>query len=189
MSNVTELLLQIEAGNRTVVDELMPLLYSELRGLAQRQLRAERRNHTLSPTALVHEAYLKLVDQEKVQWQNRAHFLAIASQAMRRILINYANARRAQKRGGGQALVTFDEAAVISEAKPELLVELDDALKRLESLDERQAKIVEFSFFGGLTHREIATVLGVSVPTVRRDWRFAKAWLNRELSASGSKRT
>jgi RNA polymerase sigma factor (TIGR02999 family) len=159
----------------------MPLVYDELRRIAQRSLRGERRSHTLSATALVHEAYLKLVDQTRVTWQNRAHFYAVAAQAMRRILVNYAEARKAQKRGGGQGLVTFDDELMGTETRAEELVQLDEALTRLKSLSERQASVVEYHFFGGLTHEEIAEVLGVSLPTVRRDWRLAKAWLTREL--------
>ncbi len=173
-------------GNRTVVNELLPLLYDELKRLAERQLRHERKDHTLNATALIHEAYLKLVDQRNVVWQNRAHFLAVAAQAMRRILVNYANSRRAQKRGGGNIVVTFDENAFVPEARAELICEIDEALLRLRELDDRQSKVVECRFFGGLTHEETAEALGVSVPTVRRDWRMARAWLSREISQRGS---
>jgi len=166
------------------VDALIPLVYQELRQLAHRQLAGERRGHTLNTTALVHEAYFKLVDQQRVGWQNRAHFFAIASQAMRRILINYANSRLAEKRGSGQPLATFDERSVVREARAEELVALDETLSELAKLNERQSKVVEYQFFGGLTHEEIAEVLSVSVPTVRRDWRLARAWLSRELNRS-----
>ncbi|MCI0693443.1 sigma-70 family RNA polymerase sigma factor [candidate division KSB1 bacterium] len=180
-NQITQLLLDLSGGNRAAVDALMPLVYEELRQLAHRQLRQERQGHTLNTTALVHEAYLKLIDQQRVNWQNRAHFFALAAQAMRRILINYANNRLAQKRGGGQFLVTFNEQSVVQEARAEELVALDEALSTLAKLNARQSQVVEFQFFGGLRHEEIAEVLGVSVPTVRRDWRLARAWLSREL--------
>ena len=144
-------------------------------------LRGERRDHTLNATALVHEAYIKLIDQDKITWQNRAHFFGIASQAMRRILINYANARIAQKRGGNQVLATFIDDKMKRESKPEELIALDEALKKLEQINERQSKIIEQWFFVGMNHEEIAEILEVSVPTVRRDFRLAKAWLSREL--------
>jgi len=138
--------------------------------LAHGQLRGERKDHTLNATALVHEAYLKIVGQNRVSWQNRAHFFAIASQAMRRILINYANGRLAQKRGGGQPMVTFNEEFMNQDVRAEDLIALDAAMTKLQTLNERQAKVVEYRFFGGLTHDEIAEVLKVSTPTVRRDW-------------------
>lgn len=178
---ITRLLVQLADGNRTVVDSVLPLIYEELHELAERQLRGERSDHTLNATALVHEAYLKLIDQNRVSWQSRAHFLAIAARAMRRILINYANARRAQKRGGGQIFTTYDEDLEPRETHVEELIELDVALSKLEALSERQSKVVEYRFFGGLNHEEIAEVLGVSVPTVRRDWQLARAYLSREL--------
>ena len=185
-AQVTRLLHEIEGGNRTVVNELLPLLYEELKQIADRGLRRERSNHTLNATALVHEAYFKLVDQKKVTWQNRAHFLAIAAQAMRRILINYAQSRKAQKRGGGEYLATFDENLFVPEARAKILIDLDEALSRLREFEERQCKIIECRFFAGLNYEEIAEALGVSVPTIRRDWRLAKAWLNRELSLNSS---
>lgn len=183
-NEITQLLIDLSGGNRAAVDVLMPLIYEELRQIAHRRLRQERQGHTLNTTALVHEAYLKLIDQKQVNWQNRAHFFAIASQAMRRILINYANSRLTDKRGGGQPLATFDEQSVVREARAEELVVLDEALSELTKLNERQSKVVEYQFFGGLTHEEIAEVLSVSVPTVRRDWRLARAWLSRELERS-----
>lgn len=180
--DVTALLGRLASGNAEVVDSLMPLVYDELRAMARRQLRRERVNHTLSATALVHEAYLKLVDQKNVDWKNRAHFYAIASQAMRRILINYAHRRRAGKRGGGEALVTFDEELAPVESRAEDLLQLDEALERLQVMSERQCRGVVYRFFGGMTQQEIAEVLGVSVQTVRLDWRLARAWLSRELA-------
>jgi RNA polymerase sigma factor (TIGR02999 family) len=180
-NDVTQLLFDLSNGNRGAVDMLMPLVYKEMHQLAHMHLRGERKNHTLNATALVHEAYMKLVDQDKITWQNRAHFFGIASQSMRRILINYANARVAQKRGGDQVLATFVDDKMKRESKPEELIALDEALKKLEQLNERQSKIIEHWFFVGLNHEEIAEVLGVSLPTVRRDFRMAKAWLSREL--------
>jgi len=180
---VTQMLVQLTGGSRAVVDALMPLVYEELHRIAERSLSRERHEHTLNATALVHEAYLKLVDQERITWQNRAHFYGIAAQAMRRILVNYAEARKAQKRGGGEALVTFNDDLMGKETRAGELVDLDEALTRLKLLSERQAAVVEYHFFGGLTHEEIGEVLSVSLPTVRRDWRLAKAWLTRELKA------
>lgn len=182
--DITRLLHQLSDGDDHAVNALMPLVYDELHAMADRQMRRERANHTLNSTALVHEAYLKLVDQNRVNWQNRAHFFAIAAQAMRRILINYAQARLAQKRGGGQILATFNEEEVLRESRAGEIVALDEALTRLAELNERQSKVVEYRFFAGLTQEEIAEVLGVSVPTVRRDWRLARAWLARELDAA-----
>ena len=179
--DITALLVELEGGNRTVVDQLLPHVYDELQVMARRQLRGERNDHTLNTTALVHEAYLKLADQEQATWQNRAHFFGIAALAMRRILINYAHKRRADKRGGGAVVATLVEGEVAKEARAEELIALDEALDRLAQLSERQAKIVELWFFGGLTQEEIAEVMEISVPTIRRDWRLARAWLSREL--------
>lgn len=183
--DITQLLAELSRGDDAVVDALMPRVYDEMLVLARRQLRGERAGHTLNATALVHECYLKLVRQEEVDWKNRAHFFGIASLAMRRILINYANKRLAEKRGGGAAVVTFEEGFMGGEARAEELVALDEALTRLEAMNERQSKVVTMRFFGGLTQKEIAEVLDVSVPTVRRDWRIARAWLGRELARSG----
>jgi RNA polymerase sigma factor (TIGR02999 family) len=180
-NDITRMLAELTGGNQAVVNALLPLIYDELHGMADNQLRRERKDHTLNATALVHEAYLKLVDQSRVSWQNRAHFLGVASQAMRRILINYAEQRRAQKRGGQMMATTFDDDLVPRETRADQLIDLDEALTRLKALNERQAAVVEYRFFGGLTHEEIAEVSGVSVPTVRRDWRLARAWLSHEL--------
>lgn len=179
---ITQLLAELTNGNKQVVDSLMPLVYKELHQIAHLNLRSERRDHTLNATALVHEAYFKLVDQTRVNWQNRAHFYAIASKAMRRILINYAYQHKAQKRGGENVKVTFVDENIKRESKPEELIALDEALNHLQKINERQSKIIEYWFFVGLTHEEIAEVLGISVPTVRRDWRMARAWLSRELN-------
>ncbi len=179
--DITQLLSELSSGNREAVDILLPVVYKELHQLAHMHLRGERRNHTLNATALVHEAYMKLIAQDRITWQNRAHFFGIASQAMRRILINYANARIAEKRGGNKVLATFVDDKVSRESRPEELIALDEALTKLEKLNKRQSRIIEHWFFVGLNHEEIAEVLNVSVPTVRRDFRLAKAWLSREL--------
>jgi RNA polymerase sigma-70 factor (ECF subfamily) len=166
------------------LDDLMPLVYDELRQQAAGRLRREREGHTLQTTALIHEAYIKLIDQSDVRWQNRAHFFAIASQAMRRILIDHARTRQREKRGGANEDIPLD-AFVLDVAGPEKsmdLVALDEALTRLAGYDERQARIVELRYFGGLEIEETAEVLGVSPATVRRDWSFAKAWLKNELT-------
>lgn len=180
-SPITQLLADLSAGNRTVVDALMPMVYEELRGIAHRHMRGERSGHTLNTTALVHEAYLNLIKNEDLNWQNRAHFFSMAALAMRRILISYARQRMAEKRGGGQILATFDEAHVIRETRAEELIDLDEALGQLEALDPRKAQVVTYKFFGGLNHDEIAEVLGVSTPTVHRDWRLARTWLSRQM--------
>lgn len=180
--DITEVLAHLTGGNRDAVNALLPLVYDQLRVIADNQLRHERNNHTLNATALVHEAYFRLVDQSRVTWQNRAHFLGVAARAMRRILINYAVARRAEKRGGDVIATTYDDDMVPRAQAADELVALDEALVRLAQLSDRQAAVVEYRFFGGLTQEEIAEVLGVSVPTVKRDWRMARAWLNRELS-------
>lgn len=180
-SKITVLLERLSAGDREVVDSLIPLVYDQLRIMASGQLKGERPDHTLNATALVHEAYMRLVDQTRVNWQNRAHFFAIAAQAMRRILINYANQKLARKRGGGSPVVTFNEDLMSPETRAEELIALDRAMHKLAELDERQALVVEYRFFGGLTNEEIAEVLKISVATVQRDWRMARAWLNREL--------
>ncbi len=177
----TELLAELSDGGRSAVDVLMPRVYDELHDLAHRQLRKERGDHTLNTTALVHEAYLKLVDQDASSWENRAHFLAIAALSMRRILINYAHKRNAEKRGGDLVRTTFHEGRVIREARTDELLALDEALNRLQEMNERQSLVVTYRFFGGLTQQEIAEVLEVSVPTVRRDWRLARAWLGRAM--------
>jgi RNA polymerase sigma factor (TIGR02999 family) len=183
---ITRLLLDLQKGNQTVLGELLPMMYEELRRMAGRQLEGQRRDHTLNPTALVHESYLKLMNQPSRSWQDRAHFLSVAAIAMRHVLVNHARTRNAQKRGGGQAPVTLHEGLLASgPMRSDQLLALDGALERLEQVSARQASVVQYRFFGGLTHEEIAEVLGVSVPTVRRDWRIARAWLVRELSAEG----
>lgn len=175
---VTELLNDLRDGRREAFDELLPRVYDELRRLAHLQLLGERKAHTLNTTALIHEAYLKLVDYRRMDWQSRAHFYAVAAQAMRHVLVSYARSRNAQKRSGGVVHVAFDEAfGVFSEERTEELLALDEALERLELMDARHARVVECRFFGGLTIEETAETLGVSPVTVARDWRMARAWL------------
>ncbi len=181
--DVTELLLSLEAGGERAVDQLLPLVYDELKGIAAARLRAERAGHTLNATALVHEAYLKLINQKQVDWKNRAHFFAIAARAMRRILLDYAIARNAEKRGGGAALVTLGEEDAGHDSGVDELLAIDEAMERLGQLEPRQEKVVELRFFGGLKLEEIAEVLGVSLASVNRDWRTARAFLTSELRA------
>jgi RNA polymerase sigma factor (TIGR02999 family) len=183
-AGVTSLLRELAQGKQEAAGELMPLVYDELRRLAGRYMRRERENHTLQTTALVHEAYLKLVEQNSVNWQSRAHFFGIAAQIMRRVLIDHARGHLREKRGGGQPVVALDEALVFSPEQSSALVELDGALNRLAVMDARQARIVELRFFGGLTVEEAAEVLGISPKTVKRDWSVAKAWLHGELKAA-----
>ncbi len=179
---VTGLLLAWNGGDRGAVERLMPLVYAELREIAERQFRRERKGHTLQPTAVVHEAYFRLVDQTRVTWKNRSHFLAIASQAMRRILIDHARGRDAEKRGGHAERVTLDLEIASPEPGAEVdVLALDQALERLKDLDGAQAQIVELRFFGGLTIEETAEVMEVSPSSIKRDFRSARAWLYREL--------
>ena len=180
--DVTQLLVRWEGGDRAALDALMPLVEQELRQLARSYLRRERGGHTLQPTALVNEAYLKLVDQRDARWQSRAHFYGVAAQLMRRILVDHARARRAEKRGGPQGYaVTLSEADRVS-AQPALdILAVHEALEELSALDPQQARVVELKFFGGLTIEETAEALGVSHATVERDWKAARAWLRRKL--------
>jgi len=181
-SEVTRLLGQASGGNREAFDLLVPLVYDELRRLAEARLKAERAEHTLNATALVHEAYVHLVAQDRVEWQGRAHFFALASRAMRRILINYARARNAAKRRGDAVHVDVDVVAdTMAEEQAVELLALDDALVELERFNERGARVVEYRFFGGLTHREIGEAMGISEVTARRSWRAARAWLRDAL--------
>lgn len=181
-SDVTQILKDASGGNRDALDRLLPLVYHELRRLAQRHLDGERGDHTLQATALVHEAYLRLIDQRRVEWKNRAHFFAIASQAIRRILIDHARARGAARRGGGAEKLPIEAALDIApEQTPAELVALDDALTRFATNEPEKARIVEMRFFGGLTNEEVAAVTGTSLSTVERQWRFARAWLFRDL--------
>jgi RNA polymerase sigma-70 factor (ECF subfamily) len=180
---LADLPLPDDANEAATLTAMIPAAYEELRRLAAGYLRDERSDHTLQPTALVHEVYLRLMGQSSIQWHNRAHFLGIAARMMRRILINHATARRAEKRGGADAVrLQFDEALDFYEQRDVSLVAVDAALQRLEELDKRQAQIVEFRFFGGLTIDEIAKVLEIAPITVKREWATAKLWLQRELS-------
>lgn len=171
------------AQNKTALDELMPVVYDELRRLAQKYLSRERPDHTLQTTALVHEAYLRLVDQKSVDWQNRAQFFGLAAQMMRRILINYAKDRQAKKRPGQAVRVSLDEAVRFYETTELDLVSLDEALNELAALDPKQTQIVEMRFFGGLTIEEVSEVLQISPATAKREWDSAKLWLRRQLGA------
>jgi RNA polymerase sigma factor (TIGR02999 family) len=179
---ITQLLLAWSDGDKQALDRLVPLVYDELRRLAQNYMRRERAGQTLQTTALIHEAYLRLIDADRVQWRNRAHFFGIAARLMRQILVARARERGCQKRGGGAERVSLDEAMVIDERLDENLVALDEALGELSQFDARMAQVVEMRFFGGLTEEEIAAALDVSTKTVRRDWRLARSWLRRKLS-------
>lgn len=187
--DVTALLRRASRGEREALDRLFPLLYDELKSVAHRRLEAERDGHTLNTTALVHETYFKLVQQERVEWQSRAHFFAIAARAMRRILVDHARKRNADRRGGGATKVSLDgqgrvpAPGAMGEDDLADLIVLDDALDRLADFNSRGADVVLYRFFGGLTHRETAEVLGVSEVTVRRAWTAARAWLRGELTA------
>lgn len=183
---VTELLLAWGDGDLSALDQLIPLVHAELRQIAARCMARERLGHTLQPTALVNEVYLRLVDVERIRWQNRAHFLAVAARLMRRILVDFARSRRYQKRGGGGQRVAFDEALVVDVGRGHDLLALDDALDELARVDERQSQIVVMRFFAGLTVDEIAGVLEISPATVMRDWKLAKAWLLRELDRTNA---
>ena len=179
--DVTALLGDWSRGNRTALGQLLPLVYAELRRVAARQLRSERPDHTLQPTALVHEAYIRLVDQRQVDWQNRAHFFGVAAQVMRRILVDHARRHASNKRGQGVRSVSMDDAHDVAAPNQIPILALDHALDRLDKVDAELTRIVELRAFGGLTIEEAAHVLGVSPSTAKRDWRTAKAWLSREL--------
>ena len=178
---VTQLLIQAQSGDAAALDAMLPVVYEELRRVARGYLRSERTDHTLQPTALVHEVYMRLIDQHSVNWENRAHFFSIAAQMMRRVLLAHAETRNAQKRGGGVEKVTLSAAEDVAESTTDL-VELDAALKRLEALDARQARIVELRYFGGLDLKETAAAMSLSVATIKREWATARLFLKRELS-------
>jgi RNA polymerase sigma factor (TIGR02999 family) len=180
---ITELLVELRGGNADAMDRLVPLVYGELQRIAHRQLGHERASGTLCTTALVHEAYLKLVEQRRAEWTDRTHFLAIAARVMRRIVVDHARKHRTAKRGSARPRLSLDDVTVPVEERADLLVELDEALTRLGGLDERLARVVECRFFAGLTEEETAEVLHVTPRTVRRDWVKAKGWLYQELSA------
>ncbi len=181
-SQVTRLLEDLQRGDPLAAEQLWRAVYDEFRRLAAGYLDRERKNHTLQPTALVHEAYLKLVDQDRADWSGRTHFYAVGAQAMRRILVDHARKHQAAKRGGGRPRITLDEGLVAESRRDEDLLALEDALVRLNELDPQQAKIVELRFFGGLTVAEVAEVLGMSKRSVEREWTMVRAWLRRELS-------
>lgn len=185
-SDVTRILQDATRGRRAAVDRAIPLIYDELRRIAQGHLSGERPNHTLTTTALVHEAYLKLVDVQQVEWQDRAHFFAMAARQMRRILIDHARRAGREKRGGDAVVVSLDEATDLPALRPESLIRLDGALERLEATNERQCRVVECRCFVGLSVEETAEALNTSPTTVKRDWAFARAWLNRELGEDTS---
>jgi RNA polymerase sigma-70 factor (ECF subfamily) len=180
--DVTELLVSWSNGNQAARDQLMGVVYDELHRLARRYMRRESPGHTLQTSALLNEAFLRLVDQKNVQWQNRAHFFGIAAQMMRRILVDHARSRSYAKRGGGARTLSLDEALIVSDARNEEVVNIHEALERLTEFDARKGQIIELRFFGGLSIEETANVLGVSQGTVMRDWTLAKAWLRREMS-------
>jgi RNA polymerase sigma factor (TIGR02999 family) len=176
-TKITQLLHQASGGSKTALDELLPLVYDELKRIAAKQLSFERPNHTLQATALVNEAYLLLVNQHSVDFTNRLHFFSIASEAMRRILVNYAVAKKAQKRGAGETLLSLDEVVSFPNRQDVDLILLDEVLTELAEMDAEQAKIVEMKFFGGLTNEEIAEFMNISVSTVKREWTSARAWM------------
>ena len=180
--SVTKLLEEWNSGDREALDKLMPLIYEELRKMARRYMHQQNPGHTLQTTALIHEAYLRLVKQKEKHFQNRAHFFGVAAQAMRHILVDYARERHTAKRGGGARPISLEEAALVTPERAGDLVAFDDALKELESLSKRQSRVVELRYFGGLSVDETAAVLEVSPDTVMRDWRMAKTWLHRALS-------
>src|SRR5215213_3094407 len=183
---ITQLLAAWREGNQTALDELYPLVYAELHRLARRYMSRERKGHTLQTTALINEAYVRLVDQKNVQWANRSHFFAISAQIMRRILIDHARRHAYAKRGGGAQQVSLDEAATVTRDAGAELLRLDEALKTLAELDSRRSQVVELRYFGGLNNEEIAGVLNVSENTVTRDWNMARAWLYQQLTGSGA---
>ena len=178
---ITQLLASWSQGDKVALDQLVPLVYPELRRLARRHMDRENPAHTLQTSALINEAYLKLVDQQSVEWQNRAHFFAVAAQVMRHILVDHARTRNYAKRGGGAPRLPLDEAAVLTEQRAGQLIALDDALRDLAALDGRKSQIIELRFFGGLSMEETAEVMKISPSTVQREWRAAKAWLHHTM--------
>jgi RNA polymerase sigma-70 factor, ECF subfamily len=179
--NITHLLIELSNGKRSTLDALLPLVYDEMKRMAAGYLRRERADHTLQPTALVHEAYLRLVDQTRVNWQNRAHFFGVAAQIMRRLLVDHARKHNAEKRGQDFQKLSLDENIDRAVERSSELIALDDALKALAEFDEQKARMVELRYFGGLSIEETADVMGVTPTTIKRHWRFAKAWLHGEM--------
>jgi RNA polymerase sigma-70 factor (ECF subfamily) len=182
-SSVTELLAKAQSGDSSALANVFPLIYEELRRLAQIQLKREPDGHTLSPTALVHEAYMRLIDYSRMEWNGRAHFMAVAATAMRRILVEHARGHRSLKRGGALQRVSIESVQVGTEERAELLIAVDEALSRLKEIDPRQAQVVECRFFGGMTEEETANALGIGLRTAKRDWAKAKVWLHKEIIA------
>ncbi|MEJ2206090.1 MAG: sigma-70 family RNA polymerase sigma factor [Gemmatimonadota bacterium] len=181
--DITQALINLSGGDPEALDRLLPVVYDNLRGLARRELSRERPDHTLNATALVHEAYLRLVQLDRITWEGRAHFFGAAAQAMRRILISYARMKKAEKRGAGAEHVPLHDVVAAARQRPQELLALDEALERLAEIDERRARIVECRYFAGMSIEETAETIGVSPATVKRDWLLARAWLNRELQA------
>lgn len=181
-ADLTALLVKWSGGDKQALDELMPLVYKELRRIADSFFRRERADHTLQPTALINEAYLRLIDEKNITWQSRAHFIGVAAQLMRFILIDHARARGSAKRGGSSQKVSLDEAVVFFAQKDLDLISLDEALKKLEAIDPQQSRVVELRFFGGLSIEETAVAMDISPATVKREWAMAKAWLHKKLS-------
>jgi RNA polymerase sigma-70 factor (ECF subfamily) len=184
-NEITQQLIAWSKGDSAALDKLIPAVYQELRRMADRCLRGENAEHSLQPTALVHEAYLRLIDQSRVEWHNRSHFFGVAAQMMRRILIDHAKTKHREKRGGKARKLSLDEIANYADEPAAELIALDEALKILAEMDERKSRIVEMRYFGGLTVEETAQVLGVSDKTVMRDWNLAKAWLYQQLNRAG----
>jgi RNA polymerase sigma-70 factor (ECF subfamily) len=180
---ITQLFIEFDKGNREALDEAFPLVYDELRRLAQSRLRSERDDHTLQPTALVHEAYIRLIEQEKRTWKNRVQFFGLAAEMMRRILVNHAISKNRVKRFGEQTRIALDDAILFARENEVDVVEVDTALNKLAKFDERQARITELKFFGGLTNEQVAEVMEISDSTVKREWRIAKAWLHDQLQS------
>jgi RNA polymerase sigma factor (TIGR02999 family) len=183
-TQVTALLAKARSGDASALADVFPLIYDELRRLAQQQLKREPDGHTLSPTALVHEAYMRLLDYSRMEWTGRAHFMAVAATAMRRILVDHARGHRSVKRGGTLKRVSIDDVQLGTEDRAELLIAVDEALGRLKEIDARQAQVVECRFFGGMTEEETAEALGIGLRTAKRDWARAKSWLHREITGS-----
>jgi RNA polymerase sigma factor (TIGR02999 family) len=181
-ADVTQALTDLTAGDPEALDRLLPVVYEHLRTIARRELRRERPDHTLNATALVHEAYLRLVQLDRIDWEGRAHFFGAAANAMRRILISYARMKKAEKRGSGAEHASLDDVVVAARERPDHLLALDEALGRLGAIDERQARVVECRYFAGMSVEETAAALGISPATVKRDWVMARAWLNRALA-------
>jgi RNA polymerase sigma factor (TIGR02999 family) len=184
--SVTELLAKAGSGDSSALANVFPLIYEELHRLAQQQLRREPDGHTLSPTALVHEAYMRLIDYSRMEWNGRAHFLAVAATAMRRILVDHARGHRSLKRGGAVRHVSIDSVELGTEDRADLLIAVDEALSRLKEIESRQAQVVECRFFGGMTEEETAEALGIGLRTAKRDWAKAKIWLHREIAAQSA---